>query len=48
MLEYDDDNDHEDGDIDTKPTLNLPELTRNILQARLINMKNYNYKGMSL
>ena len=45
MLEYDDD----DGDVNTKPALDPPELIRNTnkLQARLINLKNHNCKGMS-
>ena len=48
MLECDDDDDHDDGDVNTKPALNPPELIRNTLQARLTNLKNHKYKGMSL
>ena len=40
MLECDDDDDdHENGDVDTKPALDLPELTRNTLKTRLSNLK---------
>ena len=31
MLECDNDDDYEDGDVDTKPALDPPELTRNTL-----------------
>ena len=56
MLEYDNEDDHEDGEIDTKLALDPPELTQNslqayyqaTLQARLTNLKNHNCKGMSL
>ena len=48
MLKYDDDNDHEDRDVDTKPALDPLEAIRNTLQARLTNLKNHNCKGMSL
>ena len=56
MLECDDDDDHEDGDIATKPALHPNELTRNILQASLTRtlsnsnycLKTIIYKAMSL
>ena len=48
MLEYDEDDDHEDGNVNTKSALDSPELIRNSLQARLTNLKNHNCKGMSL
>ena len=56
MLECDNDDDQEDGEIDTKLALDPPELTQNslqayyqaTLQARLTNLKNHNCKGMSL
>ena len=48
MLECDNNDDHVDRDVNTKPTFDPPELIRNILQVRLTNLKNYNCKGMSL
>ena len=56
MLECDNDDDHEDGEIDTKLAFDSPELTQNslqayyqtTLQARLTNLKNHNCKGISL
>ena len=47
MLECDNDDDHEDGEIDTKLAFDPPELTQNslkayyqaILQAKLTNLK---------
>ena len=53
---YDDDDDYEDGDVDTRIALGPPKLIRNTLQAyyqatskaRPTNLKNHNRKGMSL
>ena len=56
MLECDNDDVYEDGEIDTKLAFDPPELTQNslqayypaTLQARLTNLKNHNCKRMSL